>query len=321
VTASRFLPLFALSLVVGCVETELDSVEGEIDGDRSWASDYFTARAVNMSGCTGTIIGPRHVLTALHCNPNVQPRVEVYLAGHPEAADDTNPFNVVAWHSPWGTGYSYNPAVGLDEYDQYDSNGDIADMMILEVDRNFSRLILGKPPAHPPAILAWTYPGSGVWGTRVGAGNHDGNSNPDGILFQNDDTTYSGDDDGAWFILDDNHIDPGDSGSPFYVNQRVVGTLKGNWGFQSRYMSVPARLPWILGIIQYRWPGQQPFTGKLTGTVTQVFTNAENACQYACDKTAGCQGYNWAQTTKQCSLLSSISGTLASSIYHSARRF
>jgi hypothetical protein len=193
--------------------------------------------------------------------------------------------------------------------------------MILEVDRNFSRLQLGKPASHPPATLAWTYPGSDVWGTRVGAGNHDGDPNPDGVLYQNDDTTYSGDDDGAWFILDDNHVDPGDSGSPFYVNQRIVGTLKGFYGLQTRYMSVPARLPWILGILQYKWPGKPPFTGRLTGTVTQTFTNAQSACQYACDKTTGCQGYNWVQTTSQCSLLSSITGTADSLIYRAARRF
>jgi V8-like Glu-specific endopeptidase len=311
--------------LAACVETDdelddLGSIEGEITGDRALADAYHTQRAVNERNCTGTVIGPRHILTALHCNPYKQARIELYAADHPQAADDSNPFTVIDWALPPGTSYTYDPAHDVDEFDWTDSNGNMADMMVLIVDRNLSATILGAQ-THPPATLAWAYPGSDKIGIRVGAGNHDGDSNPDGVLYQNYDTTYSGDDSGGWFILDDNHVDYGDSGGPYYVNKRVVGTLTSFWGLQTRYTSVPKQLNWLLGVVGYRWPGLAPFDGYLTGETTSTFYNSERACQYACDKTIGCAGYNWYKPGPLCMLLSSVTGSSSGgTLFRAARR-
>jgi hypothetical protein len=177
------------------------------------------------------------------------------------------------------------------------------------------------------ATLAWRYPGDDVVGTQVGAGRHGGNTNNAGVLLQVNDSTDDSTDSGGWFETNTDFVDSGDSGGPFYVGNRVLGTLWGHgWngadGYWARYTSVPLFLDWILTNIGYRWIGQPPQPNvAYTGSTIESFSSTERACQYACEKTTSCQAYNFSTFVSSCALVSGVTGTTPVAGVHSALHY
>lgn len=286
----------------------------QINGDDVPASQYYLDRAVAIPGCTATRIARDWAITAMHCSPSVGSNAVFYTTG---PARDTSVLARIAE-------VIYRPGASPDSCCD-DVNGTFADVALLRLTNHPSRTDL--PEGHA-ATLAWSYPGEDVWGTKVGAGNHDWNDNPDRVLLQVSDTLDSPTDSGGYFTTTHDNTQPGDSGGPFYVNNRILGTLKGSgwdpWdGEWNKYTSVPEHLSWILTKIGYRWMGTPSQAGtRYAGSAIESFTGDERECQYACEKTGSCDAYNYFVPLSQCTLLDNVTGYAApSSSYRSALHY
>lgn len=292
-----------------CLTSEADLEEedlGEtvvaINGDTSLASQFMLDRAVKIPGCTATRINARFAITAAHCNPSVGDPVNFYTTGPGVSTQNARIEQVI--FRPGVTG----PACNADSDDCFDSAGDWADVALLRLSATNESDLEG---AH--ATLLWTYPGSGAAGKKVGAGGHDGNPNPTGILLQVSDETSSSDDSDGRFDTVDADTDGGDSGGPFYVNGRIAGVLWGQWwvpfDHYNIYTSIPHHLNWILTNIGYSWRGQPSQANTMYfGTVLQTFIGTERMCQYACEKMASCEAYAHNTALDSCSLISEATG-------------
>jgi hypothetical protein len=255
--------------------------------------------------CTATVIAPNYFLSAKHCGYVVGSEIFRYPNGNPAAVN---------------TGFAYvidqvvhAPCTGNDPNYWTDCNGDFADMVVLHVQQTIADNFLWFSYT-PAATLAWTYPGAGGWGTKVGAGAHDGNPNPSATLRAVDDTLGSTDDSGGGFHTDHVEVDKGDSGGPFYYNGRMLGTVTG-YGFpllwEATYTSVPHRLDWILQVIGYSLPlSGWAWDRGLSGSQIELFYGTELTCQYACQHTSGCGGYNFYRFAGLCQTLSSVGASI-----------
>jgi hypothetical protein len=178
------------------------------------------------------------------------------------------------------------------------------------------------------ATMAWRYPGVDVAGQKVGRGGLDGNPNPNALLMQVGDATDSLGDNSGEFLTKNIQLDKGDSGGPFYVNGRLLGTASYYvWGgTDMHYVSVPAHLDWILSVIQYYWSGTAPVPRHYDGAVLESFWSTEQVCQYACDSRSDCQAYdfdvaNMYGSLGTCQLVTNVSGAEDNSSYHGALHY
>jgi hypothetical protein len=276
--------LLFTSLVACATDPNLEESVEEIKSSSAQpASQFQLDRALRRTGgCMTTRISQRFAISAAHCQPGIGNTVSPYAAGPgsvPGAFIDV----VDVIFRP-----GVDPAACYDHSDNcWDSNGWFADIALLELSATNEDDLEG-----PAAVLAWKYPGV-TFGQKVGAGRHDQMDNPDGILLQAADFTADATDtDGEFYTILD-QTDKGDSGGPFYVANRVVGTLWGNRDGQNRYTSVPRHLHWILTNIAWRWRGQPSQTSTAyTGTLIDTFPGSELVCQYACENTSSCEAYS-----------------------------
>ena len=318
-TLSRPLFMLGLTLTGACVVPP-DTAESDQDihGDNdALASQFQLDRAADLGGCTATRISDHFAITALHCGVSAGNTLTFYSTGPDHDSTLTATVEEVF----------QRPGATTAECQVFstcaDNQGHFADIALLRLSNTVTAtkdsLLSGAP-----ATLAWTYPGSGVAGKKVGAGNHDGVDNPNGTLRQITDTTDGSDTDSMFYTSDD-LVDGGDSGGPFYVNNRVVGTL---WGHgqvgldhYARHTSVAKHLDWILTSIGYAWPGQPPQQSiVINGTNTENFVGTERMCQYACEKTQSCEAYNYSTVGQSCGLYTAVTGAHAQAGWRSALR-
>ena len=184
--------------------------------DGAAASLWARARMASLGNCTATIIGPRHLLTAAHCTPSAGETAVFYtstsLGYVPVDFDVRRTIESV----------SYPPGVLPTIKDYTDNNGKFADLAVLRLSSNI-------PSTSAVATMAWIYPSGGDdWGTKVGAGNHDGGTNDDLDLRSTPDQTYSDNDDDGHFLTENAQVDGGDSGGAFFYSNRLLGALFGD---------------------------------------------------------------------------------------------
>lgn len=313
------LALLALSALPACVadstsqdgappRENVQSTKQAIE-DGIIANPFYFERDVRISGlgggCSGTRIGFRHVITALHCGVAVGNTVRFYNNGsaYPSSSDASRVVEAVGKRP--GTSWSVANQSG----DFIDENGIFADIAILRLDnavRGIDR-----------ATLAWEYPGDGAAGTKVGNGSHEDNTNLFGIVMQKADTTWTSSDADGPFRTSEDAVNPGDSGGAFYRQTRLLGVTSshdlttGVW--RARYTSIPRHLNWILDVIGYQWGGIiPPLNGRyLVGApLVTYFGKSHLVCQYACENTTECKGYNYFSSMDHCNLLSSVTSSM-----------
>lgn len=304
---------FALGLMssacldVPAADDEPSQATQAINGPSAPASAFQLARGVKLPGCTATKISARFAITARHCGSRVGDTVFFYGAG--PGIDEARSAQIDAVFARPGTtiaGCQDSPSSCID------TTGQFADVAVIRLTNEVSATL--DSLAGGQATLAWRYPGENVAGTQVGAGKHEGNPNDGGTLLQVNDTLDSASDSDSSFQTTTDFVDPGDSGGPFYVGGRILGTLWGHgWdlteGYYSLYTSVPRHLDFILTSMGYHWIGQPSQANRAyAGTVIEAFAATEQVCQYACEHTASCQAYN-VSATQTCSLVSNVVGS------------
>ena len=318
----RQLLFTAALLLPACVEPadDLGTADTEITGaGAANASPFQLDRGVATFRCTATRISPQYALTALHCGTSVGSTVNFYQGSADMSA------TLTATVAEWIQKDELDVDACHDEQECDDANGLFSDVAVLRLS-NLSTDMDGS--AGATANLAWIYPGNGVAATRVGAGRHNDADNPFRTLKQIADTTDVGDDLDGSIWTTNAFLNKQDSGGPLYVQQRVLGVAHGGGGWDpfhgnyDKYTSVPQHLDWILGKIKYAWPGQavQPGTVYI-GTPVQSFDATERECQYACDRTASCEAYNYNVAPASCGLYTAVTGWSAQAGWRGALRY
>lgn len=268
------------------------------------ASLWARARMAALGNCTATIIGPRHLLTASHCTPSAGE----YAAFYTSTSDSYVPANTSVTRKIESV--DYRPGVLPSINDFTDNNGDFADFAVLRLSSNI-------PSTSAVATMAWIYPSGGDdWGTKVGAGQHDGGTNNDWDLRSTTDQTYSDNDNDGHFLTENEETDGGDSGGAFFFANRLLGVLYGDvfeWEMRNKYSSVPHHLNWILTTMAYTFPGGTQSGVIVNGTTSaSPFANSSRMCAYICEKTSSCVAFNFnpANLLEICQIKSSNTGTL-----------
>lgn len=289
------LSIAGLSLLApGCVADEsIDETIAE-DGPAGQAAqpitdgspaDIFSRQRAGFfmrAGCTGTIVGPRTILAAAHCQIVANDEIRFYTSTDLGNAPPPDPATVRFVQSvtiPSGV----VPANG----DLLDSNDKFADVAVVRLSANI-------PNTSSVADMNWVYPGTATWGTKVGGARTSALINDRGFLRMTFDQTDSGSDGDGGFYTYQDQTTPGDSGGPFYVSSRTIGTLYGSVGTHNRYASVPFHLNFIVSAMAYQFTGQIFATGYiLNGEDLVTYTGrTQTACAYICDRTAACVAFN-----------------------------
>lgn len=203
----RIACLFALATAAGCTasaegepqsQEQVDTREipgrvsaklvnsssnnARFEGSGDWAWHSTVAVFTNVPGmgsveCTGTIIGPHHVITAASCFPSTTSTIGFFWNG---AADDAFTPRANVLHVYERSGVSATT-------DWKDSSGNQYNIAVLQLDRDV--------PWQVPAWLNSPDPTPGTWGFQVGLGPLNNNPSTFGIM-QEHQTTVRGE--GAW---------------------------------------------------------------------------------------------------------------------------
>jgi Trypsin len=163
-----------LPLLTACAfdDVTVDKTTSYITGPLAApASQYYLDRAIKLPACTATRISARFALTAAHCGSNPNQTVQFYKTG--PGVDTLSSSDIVAVHVRPGVNASTCDHTYSDGC--IDSSGDFADIAILELAAN-NEDDEADLEGHQ-ATLAWVYPGYGVDGMKVGAGQHNGMAN------------------------------------------------------------------------------------------------------------------------------------------------
>lgn len=310
------LPLVAAACAVPADDVSTDTAEIHGEGWR-YATQKYVDRAIHLDSndtgnagwiCTATRIAHRWALTAAHCVVEEGDIVRLYDGA---TRTGTRGARVVDVIKPDGL----DPDCGVvdDTGSCDDGEGNHADMALLELEALDSEAELDSPSA----VLAWNFPGE-VKGWQVGNGEHGGVANPFGYLRMIEGEIDS-DQSGGWFETVDDFTDGGDSGGPFYVNDKIVGTLTGSWNnWWNIYTAVPFRIEWILSTIDYQWLGAPTRSDHLySGTPIDFISNTTiRTCQYACANTPTCEAFNYNNQSDQCQLVDSVTTSTTSGASH-----
>jgi hypothetical protein len=303
----------ALASLSSCLATDPTSSSSQsIDGPYTDASTWQRLRAIGApvwNGCTATKIAPNFAVSAAHCGFSNGMTVAYYGSSGVGTA-------IPYWDSATITGVYLPPCVvnGKDG-NKNDCSGLFSDIAVIQLD--------AADTYGVAATLAWTYPGTNAAGQEVGRGLIDGNPNPNALLLQVDNQTSTSTDSGGSFWAQYARLDHGDSGGPFYVGGRVLGTAVGYNYSGALYTSIPQHLDWILTVIQYYWSGNAPASRYYNGSMLEAFWSTEQVCQYACDSRSDCQAYNYILSNGQCQLMSNVSGPTSAydTRYHGALHY
>lgn len=314
------VPLALLATLGACALPEElgETTQGVHSPYAQTADAPISTATMRVAGCLATKIAPTYAITSRACDVRAGDLAEISNGG-------STLFNATVQEVFARPGTTVSGCAERDTC--LDSSGLFGDLVVFR----FTAPLPGSLDWDPMelsgvAIMHWRYPGSGHSGYEVGP-EYLISTPPGRYITVVPDTLDSSNDTPGWFETTNDNSDRHDEGGGFWYQGRVLGTLwgggydvgDGNWQL---YASVPRHLDWILGKVQYAWPGMPVLTNNTyTGTPLSTFGASELVCQYACDHTSSCEAYNFTISSKSCQLVTGVTGRAAQAGRNSALHY